>query len=285
MLHLRKVLNVLREEKLYANVKKCEFLTESLLFLGNIVSSEGIQVDESKVEVIKNWPTPTTISEVRSFHGLASFYRRFIKKFSSIIALVTDCLKKGRFEWSEEAEKSFQQIKEKLISAPVLALPDFEKMFELECDASGIGIKAVLSQEGRPILFYSEKLNDTRRRYNTYDQEFYAIIQALKHWQHYLVQWEFVLYSDHEALKHINSQKKLNNRHARWVEFLQQFTFVIRHKSGASNKVADALSRKAMLLIQMSSTIEGFDSFKEMYSTDPVFGPIWRDYDNGQQGE
>ena len=124
------------------------------------------------------------MGEVRSFHGLASFYRRFIKNFSTIIAPLIDCMKKGRFQWSEQAEESFQMIKEMLSSAPILVLLDFKRVFEVKCDASRIGIGAVLSQEGRHVSFYSEKLNDTRRRYNTYDKKIYAIIQALKHWEH-----------------------------------------------------------------------------------------------------
>lgn len=120
--------------------------------------------------------------------------------------------------------------------APVLALPDFDKVFEVDCDASKVGIGAVLSQEGRPIAFYSEKLNGSRCQYSTYDVEFYAIVRALKHWEHYLVQREFILNSDHEALKFIKSQQHLSQRHAKWVSFLQRFTFTIKYKVGIQNK-------------------------------------------------
>lgn len=213
--HLRQVLQVLREQKLYANLKKCDFLTESLVFLGYVVSKDGIKVDPSKVDAILNWPTPTNIHEVRSFHGLASFYRRFISNFSSLIAPITDCLKKGEFKWDREATDSFELVKKKMTNAPVLALPDFEKIFSLDCDASHKGIGAVLSQEGKPIAFFSEKLNHAKQRYSTYDLEFYAIIQALRHWRHYLIQREFILFFDHKALKYINGQHKLNARHAK----------------------------------------------------------------------
>ena len=127
----------------------------------------------------------------------------------------------------------------------MLALPDFDKLFEVECDASGVGIGAVLLQEKRPIAFFSEKLSGPKLNYFNYDREFYAIVRALDHWSHYLRPKPFVLHSDHEALKFINGQQKLNYIHAKWVEFLQSFTFFFRYKEGRNNVVADALSRRA----------------------------------------
>ena len=146
------------------------------------------------------------------------------------------------------AEQAFDQLKALMTQTPVLRLPDFSKVFEVACDASGVGIGGVLSQDGHPVEFFSEKLNDVRFRYSTYDKEFYAVIQALRHWRHYLLSKEFVLFLDHEALKYLHSQQKLSDRHARWVEYLQDYTFVIRHKKGKDNVFADALSRRAHLL-------------------------------------
>nr|GEU30176.1 retrotransposon protein, putative, Ty3-gypsy subclass [Tanacetum cinerariifolium] len=138
-----------------------------------------------------------------------------------------------------------------------------------------VGIGAVLSQMNRPIAYFSEKLNDAKRRYSTYDKEFYAIIRALDHWQHYLISKEFILHFDHEALKYIQGQHKLQPRHAKWVEFLQAFTFTIKHKSGKFNKEANALSCKYSLISSLQPKLIGFEPLQNEYPSDPDFGEIY----------
>ena len=273
-MHLWQLFETLRAESHFVNLKKCQFMYESIIFLGYVVSKDGIKVDESKVDTIATWPVPKTLFDIQSFHGMISFYRRFIKNFSTLVAPITECMKGGIFKWNAEAQKSFEFIKKKMMEAPVLVLPDFSKIFEVECDASGVGVGAVLSQGGKPIAFFSEKLNEVRRKYSTYDKEFYAIIRALGHWSHYLYPNEFVLFSDHEALKYLHAQHKLNSRHAKWVEYLQSFSFVIKHKSGKANQVADALSRRHLLLNMMQAKVLGFDIVKSMYKDDIDFGRI-----------
>jgi hypothetical protein len=135
----------------------------------------------------------------------------------------------------------------------------------VKCDASGYAVGAVLSQDDRPIAYYSEKLDEAKLKYSTYDKEFYAIIQALKKWRHCLIPKEFVLYSDNHALQFVSQQEKLNQKHAKWVEYMQNFTFVIKHISGTANKVADALSRKCLLLQEFRVKMLGFENLKDMY--------------------
>ncbi|KAL5751049.1 hypothetical protein ACOSP7_025652 [Xanthoceras sorbifolium] len=278
--HIRQVLETLRREQLFINRKKCSFLKNEANFLGFIVSQQGVAADPTKVQSILDWPIPRSFFDVRSFHGLATFYRRFIRNFSTIMAPITECLKSKVFQWTTAATQAFELIKKKMSTAPVLRLPDFTKIFEVACDASHVGIGGVLSQEGHPIAYFSEKLNETRRKYSAYDMEFYALIQTLKHWRPYLVHREFILFTDHDSLKHLNSQTRFSARHARWFDVLQQFDFTIRHKAGHENKVADALSRRPHILTMFCANATGFESIKDLYATDDDFKEIWSSLNN-----
>jgi hypothetical protein len=239
------------------------------------VTPQGIEVDQAKVEAIHGWPMPKTITHVRSFLGLAGLYRRFVKDFSTIAAPLNELTKKGvHFSWGKVQEHSFNVLKDKLTHAPLLQLPDFNKTFELECDASGIGFGGVLLQEGKHVVYFSEKLSGPVLNYSTYDKELYALMRTLETWQHYLWPKEFVIHSDHESLKHIRSQGKLNRRHAKWVEFIEPFPYVIKHKKGKENIIADALSRRYTLLNQLDYKIFGLETIKDQYVHDADFKDV-----------
>jgi hypothetical protein len=176
--HLAIVMRKLQQEKLLINMKKSSFMKTELIYLGFVISANELKMDPSKVEVIKNWPSPRNFFEVRSFHGLASFYQKFVRNFSGVSAAMMDTVKKQHksFHWIGEAEKIFNLLKRKITEQPVLVLPDFQKTFQVKCDASGYAIGAVLSQEDRPVAYFSEKLDDAKLKYSMYDKEFYAII-------------------------------------------------------------------------------------------------------------
>ncbi|KAJ9702790.1 hypothetical protein PVL29_004498 [Vitis rotundifolia] len=263
--HLHCLLAVLRKEKLYANLKKCSFCMDKVVFLGYVVSAKGIEVDEEN-----------SIIDVRSFHGLASFYCCFVKDFSTLAIPLTEIVKKFvGFKWGSEQDRVFIEIKERLCGALLLALPNFSKTFEIKCDASRIGIGAVLMQEKQPIAYFSEKLNGATLNYPTYDKELYALVRTLETWQHYLWPKEFVIHTNHESLKHLKGQGKLNRRHAKWVEFIETFPYVIKYKQGKENIVADALSRRYALVSTLNAKLLGFEYVKELYANYDDFASVY----------
>ena len=148
--HLQQVFTTLRSQQLYGKLEKCEFLVPKVIFLGYVVSCNGIQVDEAKVEAIQSWPVPNSVTAVRSFHGLASFYRRFIRDFSTIMASLTECMNKGNFSWPPATPKAFKTIKQRLCEAPLLTVQNFEELFEVECDAIGWALELFLLNSRSP---------------------------------------------------------------------------------------------------------------------------------------
>nr|XP_048324643.1 uncharacterized protein LOC125420995 [Ziziphus jujuba var. spinosa] len=192
---------------------------------------------------------------------------------------------KNQFLWTNTAVKAFEEVKKRLTEAPVFRLPNFSKVFKVACDASNVGFGGIISQEGHPIAFFSEKLNEANQKYSNYDKEFYTMVQALQYWHHYLISKQFVLFSYHEALKYLNSQKKMNYQHGKWISFLQEYSFLIKHKSGAENKVVDALSRVVYLLTSMAIQVVGYESLKRDYTSCKDFSLIHATLASGQLGE
>jgi hypothetical protein len=244
--HLRIVLTRLREHQLYAKFSKCAFWLEEIQFLGHVLSTQGIVVDPSKVKDILEWKPPTTVHQVRSFLGLAGYYRRFIPDFSKTVKPITDLLKNDtKFDWSSKYNEAFEQLKVLLTTAPVLAQSDIEEPFDVYCDASGSGLGCVLMQEGRVIAYASRQLRRHEEHYPTHDLELAAVVHALKIWRHYLLGNTCHLYTDHKSLKYIFTQSELNMRQRRWLELIKDYDLEIHYHTGKANMVADALSRKA----------------------------------------
>ncbi|XP_027122069.1 uncharacterized protein [Coffea arabica] len=232
----------------------------------------GMKMDDQKVKAIQEWPTPRSVGDVQNFHGVAGFYRRFVRDFSTIAALLTELIKKNEnFHWRDSQEKVFCALKHKLTHAPILALPDFSKTFEIDCDASGIGVGAVMNQGGKSIAYFSEKLNGVALNYSTYDKELYALIQALQVWQHYLRPKGFVIHTDYESLKYLKIQHNLSKKHVKWIAFVESFPYVTKYKTGKSNVVANALSRRYSLITSLDAKLLGFELIKELYAQDSDF--------------
>jgi hypothetical protein len=243
--HLRVVLQGLRDHKLYAKFSKCEFWLKSVKFLGHTISHDGISVDPSKVQEVMDWKPPKSVHQIRSFLGLAGYYRRFIPDFSRIAKPMTELLKKGvKFVWSEACEKAFHTLRQHLTSALVLVQPDNSKPFEVFCDASGMGLGCVLMQEGRVIAYASRTLQPHELNYPTHDLELAVVVHALKIWRHYLMGNRCHIFTDHKSLKYIFTQSELNMRQRIWLELIKDYDLEVHYHLGKANVVADALSRK-----------------------------------------
>jgi hypothetical protein len=245
---------------------KCKFCFNEIEFLGYVIGKNGIKTDEKKIEKVKNYPKPTTITELKGFLGLASYYRRFIEDFSKIAKPLNDLMKGINYEkgikqkeqnkrisitenWKEKQEESFQTLKEKLCTTPILAYSDFEKEFILYTDALGYALGAVLSQIGndgkeRVIYYASKTLTDAERNYSTTELECYAVVWAIEKFHYYLDGKKFKVITDHHALKWLMTNA-LKGRRARWILRLQPYmnSMEIIYKEGKKHKNADALSR------------------------------------------
>ncbi|GJV57856.1 putative reverse transcriptase domain-containing protein [Tanacetum coccineum] len=217
----------------------------SVQFLGHVIDCRGIHVDPAKIESIKDWASPKTPTEIRQFLGLAGYYRRFIEGFSKIAKSMTKLTQKGvKFDWGDKQEAAFQLLKQKLCSAPILALPEGSEDFIAYCDASKKGLGAVLMQREKVISYASRQLKIHEKNYTTHDLELGAVVFALKIWRHYLYGTKCTVFTDHKSLQHILDQKELNMRQRRWLELLSDYDCEIRYHPGKANVVADALSRK-----------------------------------------
>ncbi|GMI84821.1 hypothetical protein HRI_002151400 [Hibiscus trionum] len=271
LLHVRMVLQCLQAHGFVAKRSKCSFGRSSVEYLGHIVSGDGLAVDPAKVQAIREWAAPTTLKEVRSFLGLASYYRKFIKGFATLASPISDLLRKGAsFQWTAAAQSAMNQLKDRLCSAPILAFPDFDMVFHVETDASGVGVGAVLSQGGRLLAFFSQKLCPRMQQASTYSREMFAITQAIAKWRQYLVGHRFVIITDQRSLRELNQQTIQTPEQQRWLSKLVGYDFDIQYRPGKLNDVPDALSREpAATCMAMSRPLLGIvDAIRAATVTD-----------------
>ncbi|KAI2647808.1 Transposon Tf2-9 polyprotein [Labeo rohita] len=251
--HVRAVLRRLIAHQFYAKEEKCAFHQDKISFLGYIISSERVAMDEEKVEAVLNWPRPSTLRELQRFLGFANFYHHFIRNFSTVAAPLTAMVKRGtsHLTWSQAALQAFDDLRQRFSSAPILHHPDPEKPFVVEVDASSTGIGAVLSQrQGEPpklfpCAYFSHKLTPAECNYDVGNRELLAIKLALEEWRHWLegAKNPFTVLTDHRNLEYLRSTKTLNHRQARWALFFTRFNFQVTYRPGSQNTKADALSR------------------------------------------
>jgi hypothetical protein len=242
--HLREVFTILQNHQLYVKKSKCSFAQTQLEYLGHVISSQGVATDPTKITAVAAWPTPIDIKQLRGFLGLSGYYRKFIRNYGSISKLLSDLLKKDAlYTWTPHLQESFDALKQALITAPVLALPDFSKNFTIETDASDKGIGAVLMQNGHPIAYLSKALGIKTQAMSTYEKECMAILLVVNKWKPYLQHKEFTILTDHRSLTHLEEQKLTSGLQHKVIKLLG-LQYRIQYKKGNDNGAADALSRQ-----------------------------------------
>lgn len=245
---LRAVFDRLKANNLKIQLDKSEFLRKEVLYLGHVITKDGLKPNDDKIKAVLNYPLPKTVTEIKSFLGLIGYYRRFIKDFAKVTQPLTSCLKKrNKIIINQAYIDAFQKCKELLTNAPLLQYPDPDKPYILTTDASLNALGAVLSQgtvgSDKPVAYASRTLSDTETRYSTIERELLAIIWAVKHFRPYLYGNKFIIYTDHRPLAWLYSLKEPNSKLTRWRLRLQEYDFEIKYKNGKQNTNADALSR------------------------------------------
>ncbi|KAL4565288.1 hypothetical protein LXL04_029376 [Taraxacum kok-saghyz] len=239
-------LDVLQQHQFVVNQKKCSFGQSTIEYLGHIINGSGVAMDPKKIEAVVDWPIPKNVKGLRGFLGLTGYYRKFIRHYGSIARPLTTLTKKDAFGWTDEAQVAFDNLKSAMVTAPLLALPDFQSPIVVECDASGRGIGAVLMQNRKPIAYYSKALSDRNLAKSAYEREIMALVLAVQHWRAYLLGTKFTIYTDQRNLKFLLQQRITSPDQHNWVAKLLGYDFDICYKPGKDNRAADALSRRAI---------------------------------------
>jgi hypothetical protein len=270
--HLQTVFECLGSHQFFLKLSKCTFAQNSVSYLGHIVSEHGVGPDPEKIVAMITWPPPQSVKQLSGFLGLTGFYRKFIKNYASIALPLTELLKKDSFLWSEAAQSSFEALKKAMTEAPVLALPNFDAEFMMDTDASGIGMGAVLSQQGHPICFFSKKFCPKLLQASTYVRELCAITSAVKKWRTYLLGRKFTIHTDQRSLRELMTQVIQTPEQQFYLAKLLGYCYEIVYKPGTHNRVADALSRlqdneSTMLAISIPQ-LDFMEKFKEQLNLD-----------------
>jgi hypothetical protein len=265
--HVRAVLELLVRDHWQVKLSKCSFMHQQLSYLGQVISAAGVATDPAKIKAVATWSMPRSVKELRSFLGLAWYYRRFVKHFGIIAKPLTALLKKGSvFVWTAHHAEAFQALKDALVSAPVLALPNFSQPFCLETDASNLGVGAVLMQAGHPVAYLSKALGPKLQGLSTYEKEYLAILIAVDHWRHYLQLKEFHILTDHRSLAQLDEQRLHTPWQKKMFSRLLGLQYHIVYKKGTDNSAADALSRHP----QLSQSCYAVSSCTPQWLTDIV---------------
>jgi hypothetical protein len=253
--HLKLVLDRLREHELYCQKDKCAFLLEKVDFLGHVITSTGLAMDDRKVAAVKEWPAPLNVRDVKGFLGLVGYYRKFVKGFSEIARPLTELTgKDAEFIWTQVEQKAFEEIRDAICLAPILQIPNPHLPFVIESDASGFATGAVLLQDqGKgllPCAYASKKFSPAETRWSVHEQEAFGVIRALKEWRAYVhgADTPVKIYTDHKSLIFLQTQPILSSKQTRWMIELADYNYEILYKPGRENVVADALSRNPDLM-------------------------------------
>ncbi|GBG76234.1 hypothetical protein CBR_g21982 [Chara braunii] len=277
------VLEKLRESNFKINAKKCEWAKTQVLYLGHMLDGDGIKPEDSKMAAIRDWPTPRTLTDLRSFLGLANYYRKFVRNFSTIAAPLRRMLKKEAiWQWDKDCTSALKKLKHALIEYPVLKVADPSLPFVVTTDASQYGIGAVLQQDDgngyRPVEFVSARMPSEKVATSTYERELYALRQALEHWKHYLLGRHFKVYYDHETLRWLKTQAKMTPKLTRWAAEIDQYDFELKPVKGKYNVVADALSRRSgdfgAIVHYLDIGRDLQEKVRQVYAQDPIYSDL-----------
>ena len=246
--NLRTVFQRLKDAGLKIQPDKCDFFCQSVNFLGHIVSADGVRPDLTNVQKVRDWPVPKTVKDIKGFLGLCSYYRRFVPDFSNRAAPMNHLTQKGvDFQWTQECQQAFDFFKDTLTSEPIMAFPVFTEPFMLYTDASDLAVGSVLTQvhdsREHVIAYASSTLDDTQKRWSTYDRELYAIVWSIRHFKHYLRDVPFTIYTDHKPLVGLRKLPVDNERRTRWALDIDPLDWTIAHRAGKKHANADAMSR------------------------------------------